>query len=75
MILSQLAKNNVLVSLVKKVTLVGFEPTLLKFGISFNRNDEMIRLNRSATVSCLLVCILEKEIRAFQGKILFFVKY
>ena len=71
MILSQLAKNNVLVSLVKKVTLVGFEPTLL---MEFHFY-EMIRLNRSATVSCLLVCILEKEIRAFQGKILFFVKY
>ena len=40
--------------LIKK-TAVGVEPTLLKFGISFNLVIKVIRLNRSATLSNILI--------------------
>ena len=46
--------------LIKK-TAVGVEPTLLKFGISFNlafsHVIKVIRLNRSATLSNILITI------------------
>ena len=54
---------------------MGFEPTLLKFGISFNLDDEMIRLNRSATVSCLLIKIFKKEVKSIDEILKFFYKY
>lgn len=34
---------------------MGFEPTLLNLEIILILNDEMIRLNHSATVSCLSI--------------------